>query len=108
MGFMRTHRIKHGNNWPHGISDGLVLPCAICGKENIQFDYGVTDELWNEIVPKEIKPDVICLSCLDKLAKEKGADLGSNIVGLQFTGIGMTVKFTPTDVFYYIEEARDG
>ena len=89
------------SNWPESISDGLTLPCGVCGKENIQFDYEVTDELWRALVPDKIRRDVVCLPCLDKLAKEKGADLGANIVSLQFTGQDMTIKFVPQGVYHY-------
>ncbi len=88
-------------DWPEGISDGLTLPCAVCGEENIQFDYHVTDELWRDLVPEEIRRDVVCLPCLDKLAKEKGADLGANMGSLQFTGQGITIEFMPHRVHHY-------
>lgn len=86
---------------PSSISDGLVLPCAVCGEENIQFDYTVTDEFWQDVVPAEMRLGVICLPCLDKLAKEKGVDLGANIISLQFTGQDMTIKFLPHSVYHY-------
>lgn len=89
------------DNWPNGVSNGLTLPCAICSIGSIKFDYNVTDELWNLVVPKELKRDVICLPCLDKLVREKGADLASNVNFIQFTGTGVTIEFVPVNVFYY-------
>ena len=90
-------------NWPCGVSDGLVLPCAICGKEKIQFDYGVRDAFWNEVVPESIRRDVICLPCLDRMAKKKNIDLASNIEFIQFTGTDVTIEFIPVNIFYYKE-----
>jgi len=89
--------------WICGVSNGLTLPCSICGKTNIQFDYGVTDEFWETLVPQEFKRSVVCLQCLDKLAHEKNLDLGSNIKFLQFTGTNVTIEFLPCNVFYYDE-----
>lgn len=97
---MRFFNIDN-KNWPCGVSNGLTLPCAVCGKENIQFDYGVTDIFWDNVVPKEIRRDVICLPCLDKMAKEKNVDFASNINFVQFIGTGVTVEFVPANVFYY-------
>lgn len=97
---MRFFDINRGN-WPCGVSDGLTLPCALCGKKDIKFDYGVTDELWNRIVPERMRRDVVCLPCLDNLAVDKKVDLASNITFLQFTGTGMTVEFLPCNVFRY-------
>lgn len=100
---MRFFKLDN-KEWPCGVSDGLVLPCAICGEEDIKFDYVVTDKLWDMIVPKEIRRDVVCLPCLDKLAKEKHADLGSNMESLQFTGTNVTIEFLPCNIFYYNKE----
>ncbi len=91
-------------NWPCGVSDGLTLPCAVCGEQDIKFDYGVTDKLWETIVPLKIRRDVVCLPCLDKLAVEKQVDLASNLTFLQFTGTGVTVEFLPCNVFRYCKE----
>ncbi len=88
-------------NWPCGISDGLNLPCAVCGTENIQFDYNVDDELWNLVVPEGIRRDVICLPCLDRLAKAKGRNIGAYIKFIQFIGLNETVEFVPCNVFLY-------
>lgn len=95
------------SNWPCGVSDGLTLPCAVCGKENIQFDYGVSDKLWNDVVPKNIRRDVICLPCLDKMAKKKNIDLASNINFIQFIGTGMTIEFIPSNVFFYEKKKNE-
>jgi len=93
-------------DWTEGISDGLILPCAVCGREKIQFDYTVTDELWRDIVPAKMRLGVVCLPCLDKLTKERGADLGANIICLQFTGQDITIKFIPHSVYHYTTQDK--
>lgn len=102
MRFFQMNR----KNWIPGVSDGLTLPCAVCGRKNIKFDCIVKDSFWKEVVPKEIRQDVVCLPCLDRMAKEKGLDLGSNVVSLQFTGTGFTIEFFPVNVFRYKREAE--
>jgi len=88
------------NIWPEGISDGLALPCSICHKE-VSFDYSVDDKFWQEVVPKEYRLNVICLPCLDKLATENGLDITDHLGSIHFTGIGKTIVYLPSQVYYY-------
>jgi len=88
-------------SWIGGVSDGLILPCSICGIENIQFDYSVNNDLWQKVVPKEYILSVVCLPCLDKLAKKAGLNIGDHIETLQFIGINETIEFIPSNIFYY-------
>ncbi len=97
---MRHFKINK-ENWICGVSDGLTLPCAVCGQGNIKFDYNVTDELWNKVVPKEIKRDVICLPCFSIMVNEKGIKIGEGMVSLQYTGVGETIEFIPCNIFNY-------
>ena len=93
-------RIWMVDKWLGGISDGLTLPCALCG--NIpHFDYRVDDKFWKLIVHKKYKLGVVCLSCLDKLATAARLDVTDHIENLQFTGIGKTIVFVPEKVYYY-------
>jgi len=87
-------------NWPCGVSDGLSLPCSVCDSK-VYFDYGVTDELWAQVIPKRMKRSVVCLPCLDALAKEKGLNIGPHMRFIQFTGRGETIEFMPANVFWY-------
>ncbi len=95
---MIAYIIHNNDNWPEGISDGLTLPCSICGLVP-KFDYTVTDLFWNKVVPKKWSTSVICLGCLDKLSY--GYDLGSVLIKVQFTGIGRTIVLKPKEIFYY-------
>ncbi len=87
--------IINNDNWPGGISDGLILPCAVC-HQSVKFDYAVSDECWDSVVPKDTRRGVICLPCLDILAEQQGIDISKFIQDLQFTGVGKTIVFTPT------------
>lgn len=89
--------------WPIGISDGLTLDCGICDNHT-DFDYNVTRELWEDVVPDELKRGVLCLRCLDKLAKENGYFLGNHLNNVQYTGIGETVVLKPKITFVYEDQ----
>jgi hypothetical protein len=91
--------------WPEAISDGLTLACGICGQRP-HFDYMVTDGVWNDLVPQELRLGVVCLSCLDGLAVRAGADIADAIASVQFTGIGKTVVLKPTRIHRYTPHVR--
>lgn len=88
------------DEWPDGISDGLSLPCSDCG-EFTNFDYTVTDEFWNQMVPDDKKRGVVCLDCLDKRAKKSGALLCQHLLRVQYTGFGETIVLKPEFGFVY-------
>lgn len=87
-------------NWIGGVSDGLALPCSICNNK-VYWDYTVEDEFWERIVSCKYKLSVICISCLDDIAKQNNEDISEYIKLVQFTGIGKTIEFVPVNVFYY-------
>ena len=78
-------------DWPEGISDGLILPCALCGIVS-QFDWAAVDEVWREVAPSEHQRGVICLPCFETLATEAGITY-SYITRIQFIGVGRTWDF---------------
>lgn len=88
------------DEWPPGISDGLNLPCALC-HQSVKFDYTVSDECWDSVVPKDKRRGVICLPCLDKLAEQQSIDISRFIQRLQFTGVGKTIVFTAVIEYRY-------
>ena len=85
-----------------GVSDGLVLPCSKC-ENHTNWDYVVTDWLWNKVVPKKWKRDVICFECFELMCLEANFhnELANNIKSLQYAGQGMTIEFIPANVFDY-------
>lgn len=95
----RIYFISKGN-WIAGVSDGLTLPCGICGKIP-KWDYRVEDSFWRKVAPDEHRLGVICLECLDKLASEKGLDIAKHLIDVQFTGLGKTIELKPVKIFYY-------
>jgi len=84
------------SEWPEGISNGLCLPCGVCG-EHTDYDYTVHDAFWARIVPAELQLGVVCLSCLDELALDCGDTLAGNLTKVQFTGCTGTIVLRPTE-----------
>ena len=83
------------SSWPEGVSDGLSLPCAICGGHP-KFDFRVSDDMWLAVVGgAEYRRGVVCLPCLDGLATEKGLDVSAALLEVQYTGIGKTIILKP-------------
>lgn len=91
-----AHLLSEG--WPGGISDGLTLPCGVCGVVP-SFDYTVTEESWKTYAPHEHRLGVVCLPCLDRLASETSGTL--KVLRIQFCGIGKTIVFMPTMIHRY-------
>jgi len=96
---MKIYTIERGQ-WIPGVSDGLTLPCGVCGKIP-KFDYKVDSDFWRKVVDKKHRLGVVCLPCLDKLASNKGLDVGKHLIDVQFTGIGKTIELLPDKIFYY-------
>ena len=74
--------------------NGLVSNCAVCGKHPVRFDYIVSDELWDEVVPEELSPDVICLSCFEEMGEGIPDD---DWIILYYTGKAGTIAFIPKE-----------
>jgi hypothetical protein len=72
--------------------DGLVSHCEVCKKHPVKFDYGITDDLWNEVVPEELQPYVICLDCFEDMSD--GIPKKDWLI-LYYTGKAGTVAFIP-------------
>ena len=92
--------------WPGGVSDGLSLPCKLCGC-NTNYDYKVTDTLWHSVVPDHAKRDVVCLDCLDHLTKEHGhTSLSLHLIEIQYTGINETIILKPETGFKHTKHNK--
>lgn len=88
-------------NWEPGISDGLILPCGVCNCR-VSFDYNIDNEFWKLVMgdhPHRL--GVICLPCFDNLAFDKGYDVSTHLLRVQFTGIGKTIELKPSRLFQY-------
>jgi len=87
-------------NWIDSLPDKLLLPCSICGCR-VDFDYIVDDFLWNEVVPKQHKLNVVCLNCLDVLATEKGENVCEHIKRMFYCGEEKTMTLFCGPTFHY-------
>jgi len=67
-------------NWIH-----LKQRCKICGSRD-KFDFHVTEEIWNKVVPSQYQNRVVCLSCFDDFAKEKSIHYKDALDELCFAG----------------------
>ena len=91
---MRFWELSDFNGWPSGISDGLVSSCQKCGQRPV-FDFQIDDEARCVIVPSEMRAGVLCLPCLDLMAKEKGIDVNQHMREVQFAGCQSTLVLLP-------------
>lgn len=98
--------IEKGDDWPEGISDGLTIPCRVCGKMPL-FDYHVDDNLWSVLIPSRFRQSVVCLPCLDALGKEKGVHVGEYLRFMQFTGWNHTVVLSPSVAYRFSKREAD-
>jgi hypothetical protein len=66
--------------------------CALCVCED-KFDFHVPDDIWWNVVPAEYRQRVLCLSCFDQFACQKGIDYANSIETLYFAGEQAKLKF---------------
>ena len=50
----------------------------MCGKRD-KFSFQVSDEIWAVVVPEPMQGYVVCLSCFDALATQKGVEYANDI-----------------------------
>ena len=86
--------------WPEAVSDGLTLPCGICGTIP-SIDYHVEDDFWDSVVPRQLRRGVVCLDCLADLAAERGLGVAENVQQVQWIGKGETLVLNPERVYRY-------
>ncbi len=96
---MEKKKIKK-ESWPAGIPDQLVGECKICG-EHSYFDWQVGSKMWEQVVPKEHRFGIICLPCFDKMATEKGMDVGDALKIVYFCGKGKTIALKPVKEYLF-------
>ncbi len=85
--------------WPEAVSDGLILPCGVCGVVP-QFDYRVDEPTWKKVAPKEHRLSVICLPCFDRLAVNAGVT-HDYLIDVQFVGTGRTWQLQPIQMYVW-------
>jgi hypothetical protein len=59
--------------------------CSACACEE-KFNFHVPDEIWNKVVVEAYRNKIVCLSCFDRFARERGVDDADSINELYFAG----------------------
>jgi hypothetical protein len=88
-------------HWPSGVSDGLSIPCSVCG-EIPPFDWRGRHETWDAVIPKPFRRGVVCLPCFAGLAREAGVRIDEALEEVQFVGPGYTIGMRP---YFVVEHA---
>jgi hypothetical protein len=74
------------------ITEAQRQTCKVCGCRD-KFDYHVPDTTWRLVVPAEYQNRVVCLSCFDDFAYEKGVSYSEVLRTLYFAGRAAIVVF---------------
>ena len=77
------------------IEDAQRQTCKVCGCRD-KFDFHVPDATWRQIVPDEYQNRVVCLSCFDDFAHDKGVTYGEVLRTLYFAGRAAILVFSRT------------
>lgn len=59
--------------------------CKVRGRRD-KFDFNVSDEAWDLVVPESLRGYVVCLSCFDEYARGRGVDYAPHLSVLYFAG----------------------
>lgn len=89
-------KVGKDDPWPEAVCDGLSLSCGICDIIPI-IDYMVSDEMWQKIVPKELKLGVVCLDCLVNI----DPSVIDSIEKISICGGGQTLICLPEILYDY-------
>lgn len=92
---MRFWKLNDFREWPPGISNGLASRCLQCGARP-EFDFQIDDDAWQAIVPERMRAGVVCLPCLDTMAREIGIDVNQHMREVQFAGCQSTLVLVPS------------
>ena len=66
--------------------------CKSCGRPD-KFDFHVPDGVWKAVVPQRLRHLVVCLSCFDDFALEKGVRYATHVSDVCFAGRRATLMF---------------
>jgi len=69
--------------------------CKVCGKVD-KFDFHVSNEVWTKVVPPIYTTKVVCLSCFDGFAQEKGVKYADSLRRVYFAGSQASFEFGVT------------
>jgi len=68
--------------------------CRVCECEE-KYNFHVSDEIWEKVVPKQFQTRVVCLSCFDNFARQRDVDYSHSINDFSFVGDKAAVEFEP-------------
>ena len=101
-------QIDMRKEWLPGVPDSLTVPCGIC-HHIPRFDYKLKNAGWNMLAPEEHRTGVICLPCLNKIAKEKNVKLADYLEEVFFCdGLGETIDLIPVVAYFYDPDRNNG
>lgn len=72
------------HNRLENLSD-LHQTCKVCGRRD-KFNFHVSDEIWEAVVPPIFKTRVVCLACFDDFAFKKGIEYADSLEVPCFAG----------------------
>lgn len=65
--------------------------CKACWNAD-GFNFHVPDEVWESVVPVELRDHVVCLRCFDQLALLAGVEYAGRLGEIYFAGDQATLK----------------
>jgi hypothetical protein len=68
--------------------------CKACGRSD-KFDFHVPDDLWSAVVPGDLVNRVVCLSCFDDFAAERGVEYARSLRAVFFAGDRAAFELRP-------------
>ena len=66
--------------------------CKACGNRD-KFDFHVSNEVWEAVVPDYLQNRVVCLGCFDDFAQLRGIEYAAHVSALYFAGDGAAFEF---------------
>ena len=99
----KEYRIK---KWKPSIPSPLDAPCPYC-RRIPDFNYMVSDDVWNKIVPQKYRYTVVCLRCFDGLAQKKKIDWIPHFKYLWFSNRKVSVKLIIKDVYFDTKNKKE-
>jgi len=67
--------------------------CKVCDKKD-KFDFYVSEEIWEAVVPPEFRNRVVCLACFDNFAFDKNINYADALMDLCFAGDQASFSFS--------------
>ncbi len=78
--------------------------CKMCGRPD-KFNFDVSDDIWNAVVPPELINHVVCISCFDGLASRVGIHYAASLYALYFAGIAAALEFKTASAISLVGDA---